>query len=503
MAAKTLLALTLLSSTAALAAAAGAPLPANLAKQASALSETEKISFTVRLRDSLALKPSDVPKSLTADRAAHGAFVHSALTKHAEKTQQGVKEVLQAAGDKVSFWKSYAVANVIVVDATRDVLEAVRAHPDVAEVKSNAAFKVIDKPAAVVKENGFAAAATAPQWNLAQVHAPEVWAKGFDGGNLTFANADTGVQWDHPEIKSAYLGSKANGKVDHNYAWFDGVRRAIAPSNPYCKPMGVAPCDDNGHGSHTASTAVGRNVGVAPGARLMSCRNMDNGVGRPETYLNCMEFFLAPTDVAGNNPDPSRRPHAIGNSWGCPAEEECDATTFDDALANLRAAGIFMAVSAGNDAESTGCNSVNAPPATSATVTSVAAVDRRSVVASFSSRGNVAGRGATGRGVDISAPGVAVRAAWRGTGYNTIDGTSMASPHIGGAVMLISHACPKLRHDVANISALLYSTATPLFTTRSNGCSGDTRKNTPNSVYGYGQVNVLAAINKCTAAARA
>ncbi|KAJ3175495.1 hypothetical protein HDU87_006158 [Geranomyces variabilis] len=482
MPAKTLLALTLLSSTAALAAAAAAPLPANFATQVSALSETDQISFTVRLRDSLALKPADVPKSLTADRAAQGAFVHSTLTKHAEKTQRGVKDILKAAGDKVSFVKSYAVANVIVVDATRDVLEAVRAHPDVAEVKSNAAFKVIDKPAAVVKENGFAAAATAPQWNLAQVHAPEVWAKGFTGGNLTYGHADTGVQWDHPEIKSAYLGTKANRKVDHNYAWFDGVRRAIAASNPYCQPMGVAPCDDNGHGSHTASTAVGRNVGVAPGARLMACRNMDNGEGRPETYLNCMEFFLAPTDVAGNNPDPSRRPHAIGNSWGCPAEEQCDASTFDDALANLRAAGIFMSVSAGNDAETSGCNSVDAPPATSAIVTSVAAVDRS-------------------RGVDISAPGVAVRAAWRGTGYNTIDGTSMASPHIGGAVMLISHACPKLQHDVANISSLLYQTATPLFTTRSNGCSGDTRKNTPNSVYGYGQVNVLAAINKCTAAA--
>ncbi|KAJ3156815.1 hypothetical protein HDU86_003581 [Geranomyces michiganensis] len=501
MAAKTLLALTLLSSTAA-AALAAAPLPASLAKQVSALADNDsKISFTVHLRDSLALKPADLPKGLTADRAAQGNFVHAKLTEHAAKTQQRVKDILAAAGNKVSYYKAYTVANVIVVDATKEVLDAVRAHPDVAEVKSNAAFRVVDQKPKLAELTSSATAA--PQWNLAQVHAPEVWEKGFDGGNLTYANADTGISWDHPELKSAYLGTLPNGKTNHNYAWFDGVRRAIAPSNPYCKPQSPAPCDDNGHGSHTASTSVGRTVGVAPGARLMACRNMDNGVGRPETYLNCMEFFLAPTDLNGNNPDPSRRPHVIGNSWGCPVEEECDPTTFDAALANLRTAGIFMSVSAGNDAESTGCNSVNAPPAMSSTVTSVAAVDRRSVVASFSSRGNVPGRGPTGRGVDISAPGVAVRAAWRGTGYNTIDGTSMASPHVGGAVMLIAHACPKLRRDVAKISDLLYSTATPLFTTRSNGCSGDTRKNTPNSVYGYGQLNVLAAVNKCQAAARA
>lgn len=282
-------------------------------------------------------------------------------------------------------------------------------------------------------------------------------------------------------------------------AWFDGVRRLVDPSkpNPTCPPSSPEPCDDGGHGTHVMSTAVGLQTGVAPSSKWLACRNMDNGLGRPETYLNCLEWFLAPTDLNGQNPDPSKRPHAIGNSYGCPKDELCEKTTFDTALKNLRSAGIFMSVSAGNSFREERCNSVSSPPAISPQVMSVAALDSSSKIASFSSRGYVPGRGPTGRGVDISAPGVNIRAGWPGSTYNTISGTSMAAPHVGGMIMLIADACPQLRRDVNKITDLIYSTAMPLNVTTSSGCKGDTAGSVPNSVFGFGQIDVLKAVNKC------
>ena len=48
---------------------------------------------------------------------------------------------------------------------------------------------------------------------------------------------------------------------------------------------------------------------------------MDVGVGTPATYTECFQWFIAPTDIMGNNPDPTKRPHVMNNSWGCPPSE--------------------------------------------------------------------------------------------------------------------------------------------------------------------------------------
>ena len=93
------------------------------------------------------------------------------------------------------------------------------------------------------------------------------------------------------------------------------------------------PCDDNGHGTHTTGTTSGddgtpgvNQIGVAPGAKWIGCRNMDQNVGRPETYTECFEFFIAPWDLNHQSPNPTLRPHVMNNSWGCPASELCART---------------------------------------------------------------------------------------------------------------------------------------------------------------------------------
>ena len=56
-------------------------------------------------------------------------------------------------------------------------------------------------------------------------------------------------------------------------------------------------------------------VGMAPDAKWIGCRNMDVGNGTPATYSECFQFFLAPTDLTGANPNPALAPHAINRNW--------------------------------------------------------------------------------------------------------------------------------------------------------------------------------------------
>lgn len=331
---------------------------------------------------------------------------------------------------------------------------------------------------------------------IGYINAPDLWARGIFGNGTIYANADTGIMFDHSTMVQNYVGTLQGG--DHNYAWWDAAKVTLAPSpgQGRCGLNNPVPCDDNGHGTHTTSNVIGnQGVGVAPGSRWIGCRNMERGWGSPSSYLGCLEFFLAPHDLNGNNPNPNLRPHAVSNSYGCPPVEGCDSGTFTEAVLTLRQAGIFMAVSAGNDGSR--CSTINSPPGTEPLVCSVAAANRGSdTIASFSSRGPA--RDSTGtlhRSPDITAPGVSVRAAWNNGGFNTISGTSMAAPHVAGAALLITQACPSLVFNVDAIEKLIYDTARPIFTTQ--GCGDDTATTTPNNVYGYGMLDVKAAVDAC------
>ena len=66
---------------------------------------------------------------------------------------------------------------------------------------------------------------------------------------------------------------------------------------------------------------------------------MDQGNGTPATYTECFQFFIAPTDLAGNNANPALRPHVINNSWGCPASEGCVTRAELETIVNNTAGG--------------------------------------------------------------------------------------------------------------------------------------------------------------------
>ncbi len=153
-------------------------------------------------------------------------------------------------------------------------------------------------------------------------HAPAVWALGYTGQGIVIAGADTGIRWTHNALKPHYRGW--DGTVaNHNFNWHDSIHNSV--SNP-CGNDSPQPCDDFFHGTHTIATAIGddgagNQVGMAPGAKWIGCRNMDVGNGTPARYIECMEFFLAPYPVGGvpAQGDPSLAPDITTNSWACPS----------------------------------------------------------------------------------------------------------------------------------------------------------------------------------------
>ncbi len=118
-----------------------------------------------------------------------------------------------------------------------------------------------------------------------------------------------------------------------------------------------------------------------------------------------MQFFLAPTDLNGNNPDPSKAPDAAGNSYTCPPVEGCSANSLLTATDNLRAAGIFMAASAGNYLGSAPCSSISDPPAIYDSAITVGATDPNDAIASFSERGPITIDSSNRRKPDLVSPG--------------------------------------------------------------------------------------------------
>ena len=122
------------------------------------------------------------------------------------------------------------------------------------------------------------------------------------------------------------------------------------------EPIRHVPCDEYGHGTHTMGTMVGddggsNQIGMAPGAKWIGCRNMDNGgVGTPASYTECFDWFLAPYPIGGNpsQGDPTKAPDVISNSWTCPPGEGCSYDTLITVVNNVRAAGIVVVAAASN-----------------------------------------------------------------------------------------------------------------------------------------------------------
>ncbi len=403
-----------------------------------------------------------------------GRYVYQALTSTAEQSQGPVIADLESLGVE---YHPYWVANMIWVRADMAAILQLAGRPDVAHLYANP-YVTLDEP---VSQLTSISAPAAIEWNISWVGAPSLWAMGFTGQGAVVGGQDTGYIWDHPALKNTYRGWDGT-QVNHDYNWFDAtVEHSLVPVDP------------NGHGTHTMGTmvgddGVGNQIGMAPGARWIGCRNMNAaGVGSPATYAACYQWFLAPTRVDGTVPNSDLAPDVINNSWSCPPSEGCtQPDVLQLAVHNLVTAGIVTSHSAGNSGS--GCGTINAPAAIYADSFTVGATGYLTdTIASFSSRGPVTVDYSYRPKPDISAPGVAVRSASPPVGYSVMTGTSMAAPHVAGLVALLISAYPELRGQVGQIEHIIESSALHVPWT---GCDSS---GVPNNAYGWGRIDALAA----------
>ncbi|MFN2168464.1 MAG: S8 family serine peptidase [Anaerolineae bacterium] len=426
-----------------------------------------------------------------ADPAERRAWVYETLVETAEHSQAPLRAMLD---DKGVPYRPHYLVNMIEVQSRPGLRHSFAGEPGVASVLFQPGVRKYAFPFRI--PNMDVTGAQGVEWNVREVGADQVWALGYTGQGIVVGSADSGVVWDHPALMGAYLGWDGT-VVDHDYHWYDAW-----DGRP-------EPWDDASHGTHTIGTVVGRDgqnqIGLAPGARWIACRNMRQGLGNPGSYVTCMEFLLAPFPLDGDpfhDGDPGRGADVVNNSWGCPTQEGCQPDTLRVAIENLHAAGQMMVVSAGN--EGPACGSVQSPPALYDDALTVGAVDQGGQVARFSSRGPVEVDESGRAKPELVAPGVDIRSAVPG-GYAPLPGTSMAGPHVAGAVALLWSVDPSLIGDLERTEAILTGTAQPQTAAGdcasgagwSGGCEcGGDPDGVPNNVYGWGELDVLAAVER-------
>lgn len=260
------------------------------------------------------------------------------------------------------------------------------------------------------------------QSNDIDINAPEAWNGGTDCSSQIVAVIDTGIQYDHPDLVANMwvnpsetangLDDDGNGVIDDIYGY-----NSITGSGD--------PRDDNGHGTHCAGTigGVGNNgvgvAGVCHRIKLMAVKFLSSGgSGSLWDAVKSIQY-VTKMKRAGHNILLS------SNSWGGGGYYQA----LYDAIADAQSAGLLFVAAAGNNYNNNDSNPSYPSSYNLDSIVSVAAIDSNGSKASFSNYGATS--------VDIAAPGVSIRSTWIGSGYNTISGTSMATPHISGILALL------------------------------------------------------------------
>ncbi len=442
----------------------------------------------------------DIERNLKKTEKA--SLVYSLLKHNATESQ---REVVQLLHQKNKSFQSYLIANCIHTKLDFELALEISKLKNVKNISFNPTV-MLEEPIKEMDQIDLREAE--PEWGIKMINADSVWNLGYKGQDVIIGGQDTGFDWDNDVLINKYKGYDAiTGTADHNYSWHDAIHvinplhmdTLVTDSTNPCGLNLIIPCDDHNHGTHTMGTMVGSDtinaIGVAPDSKWIACRNMERGYGSPATYLECFEWFLAPTDLNGDNPDPSKAPHVINNSWSCPEMEGCNESNWsimEEAVNNLKSAGIVVVVSAGNSGPN--CNTVSTPSAIFENSFTVGATASNDSIARFSSRGMVSIDSSFRLKPNVSAPGVAVRSCIRDNQYRAFSGTSMAGPHVAGAVALIISANPELAGRVDIIEDILETTAIPK--TDTLNCDGYSSIEVPNPIYGYGRIDVLAAIEQ-------
>lgn len=243
-------------------------------------------------------------------------------------------------------------------------------------------------------------------WNIQMVKAPSFWSQSRGGGAVV-AVIDTGLDVNHPEIAG----------------------RVVAPFDATGGVHGVR--DINGHGTHATVTIAGKTCGMAPEGRIMPVKifpDEPKNNGQIGIYVQDACKYVLDYHRAAK---PEDKVVAVNCSWGSQGYDPLMAYF----IRRMVSEGITVVVAAGNqgdgDAET---HEVFSYPAYIWEVVTVGALNQDGTGAAYSNSFD---------GIDLAAPGTGIYSAWPGGGYKILSGTSMAAPHVTGAMALIYDAWRK------------------------------------------------------------
>ncbi len=420
-----------------------------------AIDNDEEVSFIVRFSQRANVATQAVQGS--ADGPSRIAQI-TALQSTATQSQRRADAVLRRAGAtrRIQLWG----INALAATANATVIKRLAQLPGVESITLDESIDapiLTELPAALTSS-------TVAEWNLDTIRAPDFWAQGYTGAGMVIAGMDTGVDVFHADLSPRYRGG--------SNSWFDP--RGQYPNGPVDKAA-------NGHGTKTMSLAVGGDaggtaLGVAPGAQWIAVKLFDdNGEALQSDIHAAFQWLLDPD----GNPNTDDAPQVVNNSWGYEGLPNQCYQEFEPDLQMLRLAGISVVFSAGNLGPGA---ATSQSPGNNPGGFAIGSIDMWSNIATKSSRGSSACGQA--QYPHVAAPGENVRVADLTFGlfpfsYTSESGTSLAAPHVAGAMALLRQAYTQA--TVAEIEQSLQSSATDLLPI---GIDYDS---------GYGLIDIVAA----------
>ena len=365
--------------------------------------------------------------------------------------------------DKAEVLGQFWIFNGFHLRATKDVIEELAGRNDIRFICYNETVKLDYTIGGVILGDG----TETPEWNIRKIMADSCWNAGYDGSGVIIGHIDTGVLTTHEALAGKWL----------TPYWYDAVHGI---STPY---------DDNGHGTHTMGIICGgdgpgpfaNDVGIAYGARFIPTKGLDaNGSGSYFWLDACMQY-LADLKAQGINI------RVINNSWGSSSGSDLH---FWDIILHWKNLGVFPVFAAGGGQ---GYGTIRSP-ASYPTVAGVGSMGANDTIAGSSGRGPAPNISPINEPQywyysewnllkpDFCAPGINIRSCYNNGGYNTLTGTTIATPHLTGGTAILLQRNPNM-------------TLNEIYSTFKDNC--DTPlwgAPYPNNTYGWGRINLWKAL---------
>lgn len=399
------------------------------------------------------------------------------LSEQAQESQQNAKSII-ASLEKSDLSQSHDfwIINIIVVKANSFAIQELAKIKEVQSIDLIEGKFEIHEPLILGVENK-KASPNGVEPGLVAINAPAMWALGYTGRSRVVYDYDTGVWPNHPAFRDRFFANF----YPLSQSWFGYFSQS---------PNGNV----SSHGTHTLGTMAGLDpqnndtIGVAFGAYWIANDFVTSTVAGLPPLVDMIAAFQWALNPDGDFSTTSDIPDVINNSWrwyDIGDTVHCGGFIVD-LMNSIEAAGIANVFSGGNFGPSN--TTVSSPQRIKTSLVntfSVGSIDANQnfpfPISSFSSKGPSQCPAGSALIIhpEVVAPGQNVRSAWGQDSYNSISGTSMAAPHVSGAILLLKEAFPNLSGD--ELLLALYNSAVDM------GAAGE------DNTFGNGLIDVFAA----------